>query len=88
VAPVTELHDRATWLVATVALNPVGAAIGVPEASERGSVLLALEALGIIPDLEQAPDFIGAVYEPDPCIHLRYREAIARQKELYKKLVQ
>jgi len=47
-----------------------------------------LEALGIIPDLEQAPDFIGAVYEPDPCIHLRYREAIARQKELYKKLVQ
>jgi len=70
--------------------NAIGrpvAASGVPEASERGSVLLALEALGIIPDLEQAPDFIGAVYEPEPRIHLRYREAIARQKELYQKLV-
>jgi gluconokinase len=77
------------WLqIMTNAIGRPVAASGVPEASERGSVLLALEALGIIPDLEQAPDFIGAVYEPDPCIHLRYREAIARQKELYRKLVQ
>jgi len=70
--------------------NAIGrpvAASGVAEASERGSVLLALEALGTIPDLEQAPDFLGTVYEPDPRIHLRYREAMARQKELYAKLV-
>ena len=77
------------WLqIMTNAIGRPVAASGVPEASERGSVLLALEALGIIPDLEQAPDFIGAVYEPDPRIHLRYQEAIARQKELYRKLVQ
>ena len=77
------------WLqIMTNAIGRPVAASGVPEASERGSVLLALEGLGIIPDLEQAPDFIGAVYEPAPRIHLRYREAIARQKELYEKLVQ
>ena len=76
------------WLqIMTNAIGRPVAASGVPEASERGSVLLALEALGIIPDLEQAPDFIGAVYEPDPRIHLRYREAMERQKELYQKLV-
>jgi gluconokinase len=76
------------WLqIMTNALGRPVAASGVPEASERGSVLLALEALGIISDLEQAPDFLGAVYHPDPRIHPRYREAIARQKELYRKLV-
>ena len=76
------------WLqIMTNALGRPVAASGVPEASERGSVLLALEALGVIPDLEEAPDLLGAVYDPDPRIHHRYREAIARQKELYGKLV-
>jgi len=76
------------WLqIMTNAIGHPVAASGVSEASERGSVLLALEALGIIPDLERAPDFLGAIYEPSPPIHLRYREAIARQKELYGKLV-
>ena len=76
------------WLrIMTNAIGRPVAASGVAEASERGSVLLALEALGTIPDLEQAPDFLGTVYEPDPRIHLRYREAMARQKELYAKLV-
>lgn len=76
------------WLkIMTNALGRPVAASGVPEASGRGSALLALEALGIIPDLEKAPDFIGAIYEPAPRIHLRYREAMARQKELYQKLV-
>jgi gluconokinase len=76
------------WLkIMTNALGRPVAASGVQEASGRGSALLALEALGIIPDLEKAPDFISTVYEPDSRIHLRYREAIARQKELYQKLV-
>ena len=76
------------WLqIMTNAIGRPVAASGVPEASERGSVLLALEALGAISDLEQTPDFLGAVYEPDARIHHRYREAIARQKELYGKLV-
>jgi gluconokinase len=76
------------WLkIMTNALGRPVAASGVQEASGRGSALLALEALGIIPDLERAPDFISTVYEPDSRIHLRYREAIARQKELYQKLV-
>jgi gluconokinase len=76
------------WLrIMTNAIGRPVAASGVPEASERGSVLLALEALGAIPDLEQIPDFLGALYEPDGRIHQRYREAIARQKELYEKLI-
>jgi gluconokinase len=76
------------WLqIMTNAIGRPVAASGVLEASQRGSVLLALEALGVIPDLEQAPDFLGAAYNPDPPVYLRYREAIARQKELYRKLV-
>ena len=76
------------WLqIMTNAIGRPVAASGVAEASERGSALLALEALGVIPDLEQAPNFSGALYEPDSRIHLRYREAMARQKELYRKLV-
>jgi gluconokinase len=76
------------WL--KIMANAIGrpvAASGVPEASARGSALLALEALGIIPDLEEAPDFIRATYEPIPSVHRRYRDAIERQKELYQKLV-
>jgi gluconokinase len=76
------------WLkIMTDALGQPVVASGVQEASARGSALLALEALGIIPNLEKAPDFIRAIYEPDPPTHRRYREAIERQKELYKKLV-
>jgi gluconokinase len=76
------------WLkIMTNALGRPVAASGVQEASARGSALLALEALAIIPDLEMAPDFIRTIYEPDPPIHRRYREAMERQKELYKKLV-
>ena len=76
------------WLkIMTHVLGRPVAASGVPEASERGAVLLALEALGAIPELEKAPDFVRAIYEPDPAIHRRYREAMERQKILYQKLV-
>ncbi len=77
------------WLqIMTNAIGRPVAASGVAEASGRGSALLALEALGVLPDLEEAPEFNGVLYEPDLRIHLRYREALVRQKELYKKLVQ
>ncbi|MBI5967771.1 MAG: gluconokinase [Deltaproteobacteria bacterium] len=60
---------------------------GVQEASGRGAALLALEALGVLPDLEAAPDFVAAVYQPNFSRHARYQKAMIRQQKLYEKLV-
>jgi hypothetical protein len=48
---------------------------------------LALEALGILKDLSEAPDFVGPVFDPDFKRHERYLKAIQRQKTLYEKLI-
>ncbi len=58
----------------------------VPDASARGSALLALEALGYLPSLEEAPDFVGREFEPVLAHHRRYREAMERQQALYRTL--
>jgi gluconokinase len=55
---------------------------GVEEASARGAVLLALEALGG-PAIEQREVPLGETFEPDPESHEVYREALARQRRLY-----
>ena len=59
----------------------------VPEASARGAALLALEALGVLPSIEHAPDFLGDTIQPDRTRFEVYRRAIARQQALYRKLV-
>ncbi len=77
-----------TWLhIMTDVLNRPVAVSEVEEASGRGAALLALEALGVLPDLEKAPDFMGAIHYPDKKRHERYEEAMDRQKKLYEKLV-
>jgi gluconokinase len=77
-----------TWLhIMTDVFNRPVAVSEVQEASGRGAALLALEALGVIPDLERTPDFIGTIHYPDERRHKRYREAMDRQKKLYEKLV-
>jgi gluconokinase len=58
-----------------------------PEASARGAALLTLEALGMIPRLEDLPSSFGPRVSPDPGRHARYVAALARQKEHYAKLV-
>jgi len=58
-----------------------------PEASARGAALLALEALGALPAIEQAPDFLGETVQPDPARCDVYQRAISRQQALYRKLV-
>lgn len=58
------------------------------EASSRGAALVALEALGALPDLAAAPVTVGPTYRPDPARHDRYRAALVRQQEWYGKLVQ
>lgn len=50
------------------------------EASSRGAALVALERLGLLADLRDAPDPEGAVFEPDPLRGARYRAARARQE--------
>jgi gluconokinase len=71
----------------TDVLNRPVAVSEVQEASGRGAALLALESLGVLPDLEKAPAFIGTIHSPDESRHERYREAMERQKKLYDKLV-
>jgi len=82
------LLSSPTWLqiMADVLSRPVFVS-GVLEASGRGGALLALEALGVLPDLKAAPDFISAVLRPDTGRHGRYRQAMERQKKLYEKLI-
>ena len=55
---------------------------GVEEASARGAVLLALEALGG-PSIERRDAPLGETFEPDPESREVYREALARQRRLY-----
>lgn len=55
----------------------------VKEASARGAALLALRGLGLLAHLEDAPDFLGEQYPPDPARHQVYLAAMARQEDLY-----
>lgn len=58
-----------------------------PEATSRGTALLALRSLGVIPAIDALPAADGQVYEPDPARHAIYREAVARQAHLYEQLI-
>jgi len=57
------------------------------EASCRGAALLALETIGTIGSIETVQSGSGEIFEPDPTRHEVYARAIARQQELYAKLV-
>ena len=51
-----------------------------PEASSRGAALLALEALGVLPDLAAARQPLGETFIPDRAHHARLRDALGRQR--------
>jgi gluconokinase len=77
------------WLqIISDALGQPVAASGVTEASSRGVALVVLEALGLLPDLDSAPVPLDTVYQPDHSHHQRYRSALSRQKDLYRKLIE
>jgi gluconokinase len=63
------------------------AASEVPEASSRGAALLALEALGVIPDVARLPAPLGRTYAPVPARTAVYRAAALRQRALYDRLI-
>ena len=58
----------------------------VTEASARGAALLALVALGELPDIHAAPPPLGRKYAPDEHASAIYREVKARQSRLYRYL--
>jgi len=52
------------------------------EATSRGAALLALAALGVLPDLATARQELGETFVPDRARHARYRDALERQRRL------
>jgi gluconokinase len=57
------------------------------EASCRGAALLALEALGVIPAIEEVEAKTGPTYSPDARRHAQYLLARERQERLYQVLL-
>jgi gluconokinase len=82
------LLSSPTWMqiIADTLGHPILAS-DEPEATSRGTVLLALEAHRAIPSLDALPATTGAIYEPDAANHEIYRGAIERQRELYRQLI-
>jgi gluconokinase len=81
------LRSSPVWLqiIADVLGRPVMFG-GWPEASIRGAALLALEAVGKIGSLDEGSVAVDEVFEPDMRRHERYREGLARQEELYRRV--
>ncbi len=57
------------------------------EVSARGAALLALETLGIIPDVVHSPVELGAPVLPEEANHVIYENAANRQRKLYSALL-
>lgn len=78
------LRHSPTWtqIICDALGRPIRPSL-VKEASTRGVVLLALEALGEIDAVEDLPAPAGDPIEPDPERHAIYREAMERQQALY-----
>ena len=57
------------------------------EASARGAALLALEAMGILPDVGKVIPSLGEPIQPDAKRGEIYRQAASRQMQLYKTLL-
>ncbi len=57
------------------------------EASARGAALLALEALGVIPDVAQVPVELGAPVLPLEAHYALYKQGAERQQRLYQALL-
>jgi gluconokinase len=53
-----------------------------PEATSRGAALLALEAMGLLPDIRAVRQPIGEVFTPVAAHHARYQAASERHRRL------
>ncbi len=62
-------------------------ASGEREATSRGAALRALQSLGLLKAVEDAPDRLGAAYEPNAQNHAIYASGLQRHRELYERLL-
>jgi gluconokinase len=74
-----------TQIMADVLGMPVVAS-AEHEASSRGNALLALEVLGVIDNAARLPGLADVTYTPDAGAHQIYTRAVARQRDLYRRL--
>ncbi|MFN8496736.1 MAG: gluconokinase [Anaerolineae bacterium] len=83
------LLSSPTWLqiMADVLGRPIFAS-AEDEATARGTALLALAALRVIPSIDALPAAFGAQYAPDGGRYAVYQAAIERQRQLYTKLIE
>jgi gluconokinase len=79
-------HSRAWTQVIADATGRAVRLSRAREASSRGVALLALENLGAIKNLTDAPPPVYETFTPDAGAHALYREALARQEAVYKLL--
>ena len=82
------LHHSRAWV--QIMADAIGRPLGlsaVEETAARGAALLALESLGVLPQLESAPLLLGETFHPRAEYHARHREARARQDALYRLLL-
>ncbi|CAN5903613.1 gluconokinase [soil metagenome] len=77
------LHASPLWtqIIADVLGRPLTLA-SEEETTSRGAALMALEQLGLLTALQEAPRAGGREFFPDPARHDRYRAARERQREL------
>ncbi|PWT92184.1 MAG: carbohydrate kinase [Blastocatellia bacterium] len=88
VATGNALRSSPTWL--QILSDVLGRPLmygGSPEASIRGAALLALESVGKIASIEDVTVAVDAVFEPDMDRHAVYQRALARQEDLYQRLI-
>ena len=75
-------HSRAWTQMFADALGRAIHCSSEREATSRGAALLALEALGALPDIGAVRAPLGEVFTPRPARHARYREALVRHTRL------
>jgi gluconokinase len=82
------LHSSPTWI--QILADVIGRQVALTETSEaslRGAALLALEATGKIHSVAELSVPVETVFEPNLTQHVRYREALERQEQIYKRLL-
>lgn len=80
-------HSPAWQQILADTLNRPVRLTRIPETSTRGAVLLALEALGAVPDIARMEETSVLAAEPRQAAHDRYSEIMERQREMYEKLI-
>jgi len=80
------LHSPAWTQMMADALGRTVVTCLEPEATARGSALLAIERLGAISNIDDLPARTGRVFEPNPTHRKTYEALLERQRALYRKL--